>query len=152
MELKKVFMGEAVVDYKPAEAPKELTIRSSTQAYKMFKEVMGSEVHERELFLVAYLNRANKVLWTEIVHIGGITGTLVDVRLILKKALVGNCTSIIIAHNHPSGSNNPSDNDRRQTRSLKDACRFLDIQLLDHIIVCENGYYSFADNGESSLN
>lgn len=152
MELKKVFIGEAVVDYKPADVTKELQIRSSRDAYNMFRDVIGTEVHERELFLVAYLNRANKVLWTEIVHIGGITGTLVDTRLILKKALVGNCTAMIIAHNHPSGSNNPSDNDRRQTRSLKDACDFLDIQLLDHIIVCDDTYYSFADNGESSLN
>lgn len=152
MELKKVFIGEALVDYKPADVVKELQIRSSRDAYNMFKDVIGNEIHERELFLVAYLNRANKVLWTEIMHIGGITGTLVDVRLILKKALVGNCTSIIISHNHPSGSKSPSDNDRRQTRSLKDACRFLDIQLLDHIIVCDDGYYSFADNGESSLN
>lgn len=151
MELKKVFMGEAVVDYKPAEEPKELTIRSSTQAYKMFKEIMGSEVHERELFLVAYLNRAHKVLWTEVMHIGGITGTLFDIRLIVKKALVGNCTAIIIAHNHPSGANQPSENDRRTTKKLKEGCRYLDIELLDHIIVCEDSYYSFADQGERSL-
>lgn len=64
MELKKVFIGEAVVDYKPAEVTKELQIRSSRDAYNMFKDVIGTEVHERELFLVAYLNRANKVLWT----------------------------------------------------------------------------------------
>lgn len=151
MELKKVFIGEAVVEYKPAEVTEELQIRSSTQAYKMFKDIIGSEVHERELFLVAYLNRAHKVLWTEIMHIGGITGTLVDKRLILKKALVGNCTAIILAHNHPSGAKQPSENDRKMTKQIKDACDLLDISLLDHIIVCEDSYYSFADNAERSL-
>jgi len=151
MELKKVFIGEAVVDYKPADVTKELHIRSSRDAYKMFKDFIGKEVHERELFLVAYLNRAHKVLWTEIMHIGGITGTLVDKRLILKKALVGNCTAIIIAHNHPSGAKQPSKNDREQTKQLKSACDLLDIALLDHIIVTEDDYYSFSDNGERSL-
>ena len=151
MELKKVFIGEAVVDYKPADVINELAIRNSSTAYKMFRDVIGNEVRERELFLVAYLNRAHKVLWTEIMHIGGITGTLVDKRLILKKALVGNCTAIIVAHNHPSGAKQPSENDRRQTKSLKSACDLLDISLLDHIIVTEDGFYSFADNGEGSL-
>jgi DNA repair protein RadC len=151
MELKKVFIGEAVVEYRPAEVTEDLQIRSSRQAYQMFKDIIGNEVHERELFLVAYLNRAHKVLWTEIVHIGGITGTLYDIRLIVKKALVGNCTAMIIAHNHPSGANHPSENDRRTTKKLKEGCDFLDINLLDHIIVCEDSYYSFADNGERSL-
>lgn len=151
MELKKVFIGEAVVDYKPADVTKELQIRGSKGAYNMFKDVIGKEIHERELFLVAYLNRAHKVLWTEIMHIGGITGTLVDKRLILKKALVGNCTAIIIAHNHPSGAKQPSENDRNQTKQLKRACDLLDISLLDHIIVTEDGYYSFSDQGERSL-
>ena len=151
MQLKKVFIGEAVVDYKPAEVAKELQIRSSRQAYLMFKDLIGKEVHEREMFLVAYLNRAHKVLWTEILHIGGITSTLTDVRLIIKKALVGNCTAIIIAHNHPSGAKQPSEGDRKQTKKLKDACGLMDISLLDHIIVTEDDYYSFADNGERSL-
>jgi DNA repair protein RadC len=151
MELKKVFIGEAVVEYKPAEVTEELQIRSSNQAYKMFKDIIGNEVHERELFLVAYLNRGHKVLWTEIMHIGGITGTLVDKRLILKKALVGNCTAIILAHNHPSGAKQPSENDRKMTKQIKEACDLLDISLLDHIIVCSDGYYSFADNAERSL-
>jgi DNA repair protein RadC len=84
-------------------------------------------------------------------HIGGITGTLVDKRLILKKALVGNCTAIILAHNHPSGANKPSENDRKMTKQIKEACNLLDISLLDHIIVCNDNYYSFADNGERSL-
>lgn len=151
MELKKVFIGEAVVEYKPAEVTNELQIRSSKQAYEIFKDIIGKEIHERELFVVAYLNRAHKVLWTEILHIGGITGTLVDVRLIVKKALVGNCTAIIIGHNHPSGAKYPSENDRIQTKKLKKACDLLDISLLDNVIVTEDGYYSFADHGEKSL-
>ena len=151
MELKKVFLGESVVKYVKAKEPRDCLIRSSRDAYQMFKEIIGNEVHERELFCVAYLNRANKVLWTEIMFMGGITGTLVDKRLIIKKALAGNSTGIIICHNHPSGAKQPSENDRRMTKELKEACKLLDISLLDHIIVTDDGYYSFSDNGERSL-
>jgi DNA repair protein RadC len=151
MELKKVFLGESVVKYVKAKEPEDYAVRSSRDAYQMFKDIIGNEVHERELFCVAYLNRANKVLWTEIMFMGGITGTLVDKRLIIKKALAGNSTSIIVCHNHPSGAKNPSENDRRMTKELKEACKLLDISLLDHIIVTDDGYYSFSDHGERSL-
>lgn len=151
MELKKVFLGESVVKYVKAKEPRDCLIRSSRDAYQMFKEIIGNEVHERELFCVGYLNRANKVKWTEIMFMGGITGTLVDKRLIIKKALAGNSTGIIICHNHPSGSKNPSENDRKMTREVKEACKLLDISLLDHIIVTDDGYYSFSDQGERSL-
>lgn len=151
MELKKVFLGESVVEYVKAKEPKDYAVRSSRDAYQMFRDIIGKEVTERELFCVAYLNRAHKVLWTEIMFMGGITGTLVDKRLVIKKALIGNSTSIIVSHNHPSGAKQPSENDRKMTRELKEACKLLDISLLDHIIVTDNGYYSFSDHGERSL-
>ena len=138
MELKKVFLGESVVEYVKAKEPKDYAVRSSRDAYQMFRDIIGKEVTERELFCVAYLNRAHKVLWTEIMFMGGITGTLVDKRLVIKKALIGNSTSIIVSHNHPSGAKQPSENDRKMTRELKEACKLLDISLLDHIIVTDN--------------
>lgn len=103
--------------------------------------------HRREVFAVLFLNRANKINHFEIVSKGGITGTVADPRIILKKALEEDAVSIIICHNHPSGSLKPSRADEEITHKIKEAARYLDIRLLDHIIVSDNGYYSFADEG-----
>ncbi len=100
-----------------------------------------------EMFAVVFLNRANKVLHHEIISEGGITGTVADPRIILKKALEHNATSIILSHNHPSGSLKPSRQDEELTHKIKEAAGYLDIQVIDHIIVSEEGYYSFADEG-----
>ena len=101
----------------------------------------------REVFGVLYLNRANKVNHFEIVSEGGITGTVADPRIILRRALEEDAVSIILCHNHPSGSLKPSRADEQLTSKIKEAAVLLDITVLDHIIVSENGYYSFADEG-----
>jgi DNA repair protein RadC len=101
----------------------------------------------REVFAVLFLNQANKINHFEIVSEGGITGTVADPRVILKKALEENAVSIILCHNHPSGSLKPSRADEELTVKIREAARFLDIRVLDHIIVSETGYYSFADEG-----
>lgn len=101
----------------------------------------------REVFAILFLNRANKINHFEIVSEGGITGTVADPRIILKKALEEDAVSIILCHNHPSGSLKPSRADEELTRKIKEASRFFDITVLDHIIVSDNGYYSFADEG-----
>ena len=103
--------------------------------------------YRREVFAVLYLNRANKINHFEIVSEGGITGTVADPRVILKKALEQDAVSIILCHNHPSGSLKPSRADEELTKKIKEAALFLDIKVLDHIIVSEDGYYSFADEG-----
>jgi DNA repair protein RadC len=103
--------------------------------------------YRHEVFAVIFLNRANKVNHFEIVSEGGITGTIADPRIILRRALEENAVSIILCHNHPSGSLKPSRADEQLTGKLKDAARLLDIAVIDHIIVSENGYYSFADEG-----
>jgi len=103
--------------------------------------------HRREVFGVLYLNRANKINHFEIVSEGGITGTVADPRIILRKALEADAVSIILCHNHPSGSLRPSRADEVLTDKIKEAAAYLDIKLLDHIIVSEDGYYSFADEG-----
>ena len=94
-----------------------------------------------------YLNRANKVNHFEIISEGGITGTVADPRVILRKALEQDAVNIILCHNHPSGSLKPSRADEVLTKKIKEAATLFDIQVLDHIIVSEEGYYSFADEG-----
>lgn len=100
-----------------------------------------------EVFAVVFLNRANRIKHFEIISKGGITGTVADPRIILKKALDLQACSIVISHNHPSGNLQPSKADIEITAKIKSASQYLDIQLLDHIIVSEDGYYSFADEG-----
>ena len=93
------------------------------------------------------LNRANKVLGIYPVSKGGVSGTLVDPKLIFSVALKCNASSIILAHNHPSGNLFPSENDKELTQKLKSAGNFLDIKVLDHLIITPEGYFSFADEG-----
>ncbi len=100
-----------------------------------------------EIFAVVFLNRANKIIHFEIVSSGGITGTVADPRIILKKALEEEAVSLILCHNHPSGSLKPSRADEELTLKIKEASRFFDIKVLDHVIVSSEGYFSFADEG-----
>lgn len=101
----------------------------------------------REVFAVVFLNRANKVIHFEIISEGGITGTVADPRIILKKALENNATAIILCHNHPSGNLKPSSSDEFLTQKIKNAAAFLDILVTDHIIISNEGYFSFRDEG-----
>ena len=103
--------------------------------------------YQHEVFAVLFLNQANKVNHFEIISTGGITGTVADPRIILKKALEVNAVSIILCHNHPSGSLKPSRADEVLTLKIKEAAKYFDITVVDHIIVSEDGYYSFADGG-----
>ncbi|UAY52582.1 RadC family protein [Ferruginibacter albus] len=100
-----------------------------------------------EVFAVLFLNQANKINHFEIISKGGITGTVADPRIILKKALEENATSLVLCHNHPSGNLRPSRADEELTYKIKEAAKFFDIKIIDHIIVSEDGYYSFADEG-----
>ncbi len=103
--------------------------------------------YRHEVFAVIFLNRANKIRHFEIISEGGITGTVADPRVILKKALDEDAVSIILCHNHPSGSLKPSRADEELTSKIREAAKFFDIRVVDHIIVSESGYYSFADEG-----
>lgn len=103
--------------------------------------------HKHEVFAVVFLNRANKINHFQIISEGGITGTVADPRIILKKALEEDAVSIILCHNHPSGNLRPSKADRELTCKIKEAAKYLDISVLDHLIVSDDGYYSFADEG-----
>jgi DNA repair protein RadC len=100
-----------------------------------------------EVFAVVFLNRANKINHFEIISRGGITGTVADPRIILKKALEEDATSIVLCHNHPSGNLRPSLADEELTKKIKLAAAYFDIKVTDHIIVSDEGFYSFADEG-----
>ncbi|MGO3706806.1 MAG: RadC family protein [Mesonia hippocampi] len=127
------------------EALTQPKITSSSTAFEILKPILEDLPHEE--FWILYLNNANKVLQRHQLSKGGITGTLVDVRLIFKQALSLGATAIIAAHNHPSGKLTPSRSDIEITKKLKLAGKSLDIKLLDHLIVTQNTYLSFADEG-----
>ncbi len=100
-----------------------------------------------EVFAILLLNRANKINHFELISKGGLTATVADPRLILKSAIEKNATSIILCHNHPSGNLTPSQQDIRITTNITEAAKYFDIRVLDHIIVSDEGYFSFADQG-----
>jgi DNA repair protein RadC len=105
------------------------------------------EHKKQEIFAVVYLNRGNRILSLETISIGGLTGTVADPRIILKKALEQDATALVLCHNHPSGNLTPSRADEQLTQKIKQAAALMDIQVLDHIIVSHEGYFSFADEG-----
>ena len=118
-------------------------ITSSKTIFELMQPIIGELPHEE--FWVLYLNNGNKVLSKSQQGKGGITGTIIDVRLVFKAALELGATALVLCHNHPSGNLKPSEADKQITKKLKEAGKHLDIQVLDHVIVGENGYYSFAD-------
>ena len=122
---------------------KKNKISSSRDVFKLLQPILGELPHEE--FWILYLNNSNKIIYKEQCSKGGITGTLVDVRLVLKKALEVSATGLILAHNHPSGTLIASEPDKMLTRKLKSASESLDIKVLDHLIITEKAYFSFAD-------
>jgi len=128
-----------------AAGAKHDVITSSRQVAEYLRARLQHKKHE--VFMVLYMNSANKINHSEVISQGGITGTIADPRVILKRALENDATRIILCHNHPSGNLNPSRADKDLTQKIAEAAKYLDIQVADHIIVSEDGYYSFADNG-----
>ncbi|WP_421810028.1 RadC family protein [Flagellimonas sp.] len=120
-------------------------ITGSRDAFELLYPIMGELQHEE--FWIVYLNNSNKVIHKSQLSKGGITGTLVDVRLVLKEALELGAVGIILAHNHPSGTLKPSASDKHITEKLKNASEALDIKVLDHLILTRHHYLSFADQG-----
>ena len=125
------------------EPVKQLQCNSSAKAYQLFQPTLSFLSHEE--FWVAYLNHQNKVIAHHCLSKGGITSATVGLRLLLKKALEVGATGLLLAHNHPTGNLHPSEADLSLTKKIKVAAQAIDIQLLDHLIVSENGYFSFAD-------
>ena len=128
-----------------SEALEKKKISSSSSVFELMQPKIGELPHEE--FWILYLNNSNKVIQELSLSKGGITGTLVDVRLAFKQALNLGATALILVHNHPSGNLNPSAADKQLTQKFKTAGESLDVKVLDHIIITENSYFSFADEG-----
>lgn len=120
-------------------------ITSSNDAALILQQQIGDLPIEE--FWVMFLNQGNRIIKTEQISRGGITQTSVDVRIVFKRAIELMATAIILSHNHPSGNLNPSESDKNLTRKFSEAAKYLDIQVLDHIIVTQKSYFSFADEG-----
>jgi len=127
------------------ESLEKVTIKGSHDVAGYLRAILQDQ--KMEIFGVVFLNRANKINHFEIISQGGMTGTVADPRIILKRALEEDAVNIILCHNHPSGNVRPSRSDEELTAKIKEAAGFLDIKVLDHIIVSDEGYFSFADEG-----
>lgn len=123
-------------------------IKSSREAYEVFRSVIGDKPYEE--FWIIMMNRANRILRKCCISEGGISGTVVDPKKVFKIALDHHATSIILGHNHPSGNINPSEADRQLTQKMRNAGKLLEVDVIDHIILGEDNFYSFADNGDMS--
>lgn len=130
---------------KNTEAPEVPQIKCSKDVADIFQPLLSDLPHEE--FWILFLNRSNKVISRMKLSQGGVSGTVTDVRLVMKRAIECLASGIIVCHNHPSGNLNPSDADTKITQKIKDAGTLMDIQLLDHLIITDREYYSFADNG-----
>ena len=124
---------------------KTFQIKSSKHVYDLMLPILGELNHEE--FWILYLNNSNKIIQKYQSSKGGITGTLVDIRLVLKHALEYHATAVILVHNHPSGALKPSVADKQLTKKMQLACSSLDLKVLDHVIITEKAYFSFADEG-----
>jgi DNA repair protein RadC len=130
---------------KLAEIPEVVQIKCSKDVADIFQPILSDLLHEE--FWILFLNRSNRVINRMKLSQGGISGTVTDVRMVMKKAIEYLASGIIVCHNHPSGNLNPSESDSKITQKIKEAGNLLDIQLLDHLIISDKDYYSFADNG-----
>lgn len=129
---------------KPAD---RIKICGSKEAYDQFLPLFADVLEHHEKFLIILLNRSNQMIGYYKVSEGGTAGTVVDPKLVFQAAIKANASSILLSHNHPSGTCQPSEADLRITKKLKEGGAFLDIQVLDHIIISSDKYYSFADQG-----
>lgn len=147
--IKSSCLAEVEVMYKTKVKPSDRPLlNSSTLCYDYLIDVWSGKIEYCEEFIIVMLNRANKALgWVKISQ-GSAAGTVVDSRMILQPAILANASGIILAHNHPSGNKRPSEQDLQLTKKIQAACKFMDISLIDHIIVTTEGYYSFADEGQ----
>ncbi len=128
-----------------SESREKYKINSSKDAFNFMQPFLEDLSYEE--FWVIYMNRSNRITDQIKISQGGVSGTVIDVRIILKHAIEKLASNLIICHNHPSGNLQPSESDKQITNKLKEAAKFHDIQVLDHLIISDNSYYSFADEG-----
>ncbi len=142
-------LAEIKITYRNKQKFSEMQkVNSSKDAENVLRSVWSDQLEYREEFAILCLNRANKVLGYSFISSGGTAGTVADTKVIFQIALKSNASSIILAHNHPSGNKEPSDTDISLTKKIKEAGTVLDIQVLDHLIITSETYYSLADEGD----
>ena len=143
----KVTIPELSLKYKTSET-KKIKITSPKDTYNYAKELFDADLIEyREEVIVIFCNRANNTTGFMKISSGGVAGSIVDNKMILSSALLAGSSNILLAHNHPSNNTEPSSSDKHITEKLKDAANLLDINLLDHVIVGSDSYFSFAEEG-----
>lgn len=147
MKVYKSFVAELNISYKKNTSIKNTQITSSEGASQYIKELWPVEIEHREACMALYLNRANNTIGYAIIGIGGLSGTVVDPKIIFQNALLCNASALILSHNHPSGNLNPSEADKSITKKISNAGKVLEINVLDHVIITKNSYFSFADEG-----
>ena len=123
-------------------------ITSSTTAAKLLRDIWADDMNHVERFYLLSLNRANCVVCWSLISLGGMSGTVADGKVIFQKALLSNAHGLILAHNHPSGQLKPSEADLSLTKKMVEFGKFIDLPILDHIILTSHGYYSFTDEGK----
>jgi DNA repair protein RadC len=142
-------VAEVKLTYKTkVKASERISVSSSQTAYGILKPYFEEDMEYKELFYVIYLNSGNKVLAVQKISEGGCSGTVADGKIIFQGALLANAQGIILSHNHPSGQLKPSEQDVTLTRKMFEFGKYIDLPILDHIILTEEGYYSFADDGK----
>ncbi|MGY4385645.1 DNA repair protein RadC [Pedobacter sp. UYP24] len=141
-------LAEITINYKPIQKlSAQPQINKSQDAYHIFLAQWGEDLHYKEHCKLLLLSRSNKVLGIATVSSGGTSGTVIDPKNVFQTALMANASFIILAHNHPSGNLKPSQADISLTKKMTDAGKFMDLLLLDHLILAEDSYYSFGDEG-----
>lgn len=142
--------SEIEIHYKSKVKAKDRTqVRSSKEIYEVLKGVYDfNKIEHKEFFYAMYLNNQMKIIAIMLIGEGGVSCVTADPKLIIQGALKVNATQIVLTHNHPSGGLRPSQADKTITDTVKQVCKFLDMILVDHVILTSEGYYSFADEGE----
>lgn len=139
-------IAEVQITYAPI-IKERVKIIKSKEAEQCFRSIWNEHISYKETMYILLLNRANHVLGYHLLSIGGTTGTVVDVKLILQLLVKSNAHGFILAHNHPSSNTSPSDADIQITKKIKEASNLFDVELLDHLILSEDTYLSMADEG-----
>lgn len=141
--------GEVELSYKRKQASTFKTIKSSDDAITCIRKIFPvNQINYREHMFVLFMNMKNEIIGYHLNSVGGVSQTIIDIRIIMQGALLSNAVGILLCHNHPSGNLKPSEQDKRLTQKIIKAGKLLDINVLDHVIITENSHYSFADHGE----
>jgi DNA repair protein RadC len=143
----KSFAKELEAVYTTKDDVHRMKIGSSDALSEFARKIFPVQIDYREAFMCVYLNTANNTIGFTVIGLGGLTGTIADPKTVFQHALLCNARGVILVHNHPSGNLTPSQSDINLTKKMVDCGKLLDITVLDHVILTEESFYSFADNG-----